>query len=95
MLNKILNETKPFNAPVESMLNENFNDMDKTLKFDGNIAQAGVEGVRTQMAAKMGYGDMTAPQKPNGGLGVSTGLSGLDRILNRDNSDLVSKFKTR
>ena len=28
-----------------------------------------------------------------GGLGVQTGLAGLDRILNRDNSALVKKFK--
>jgi len=27
------------------------------------------------------------------GLGVQTGLPGLDRILNRDNSELVKKFK--
>jgi len=26
-------------------------------------------------------------------LGVQTGLAGLDRILNRDNSALVKKFK--
>jgi hypothetical protein len=27
------------------------------------------------------------------GLGVTTGLAGLDRILNRDNSELVKRFK--
>jgi hypothetical protein len=52
------------------------------------------EDVRAQMAAKMGYGDMgTGPKKT--GLGVKTGLPGLDRVLNRDNSELVKKFKTR
>jgi hypothetical protein len=28
-----------------------------------------------------------------GGLGVQTGLPALDRVLNRDNSALVKKFK--
>ena len=48
--------------------------------------------MRTQMAAKMGYGDVSrGPSKQ--GLGVNTGLPGLDKILNRDNSSLVKKFK--
>jgi hypothetical protein len=48
--------------------------------------------MRTQMAAKMGYGDVSrGPGKQ--GLGVKTGLPGLDKILNRDNSSLVKKFK--
>ena len=43
------------------------------------------------IAAKMGYGDMSSgPSKA--GLGVTTGLAGLDRILNRDNSALVKAF---
>jgi hypothetical protein len=42
----------------------------------------------------MGYGDMPGVGgKKQGGLGVTTGLPGLDRILNRDNSALVKKFK--
>jgi len=48
--------------------------------------------VKAQMAAKMGYGDMsTGPSKQ--GLGVTTGLPALDRVLNRDNSELVKRFK--
>jgi hypothetical protein len=66
-------------------------DIDETISYSGN-ALGGVQSMRTQMAAKMGYGDMGgAPTK--GGLGVSTGLAGLDRILNRDNSELVKRFK--
>jgi len=66
-------------------------DIDNTISYGGN-ALGGVESMRAQMAAKMGYGDMGgAPSK--GGLGVSTGLAGLDRILNRDNSELVKRFK--
>jgi hypothetical protein len=66
-------------------------DIDNTISYGGN-ALGGVESMRAQMAAKMGYGDMGGvPSK--GGLGVSTGLAGLDRILNRDNSELVKRFK--
>ena len=68
--------------------------MDKTVSFSQQGAGAGLEGMRTSMAAQMGYGDF----QPSGGskkqgLGVSTGLAALDRILNRDNSELVKRFK--
>lgn len=57
-------------------------------KFNMAPTQGVPQDIRTQMAEKMGYGDMaTGPQK--NGLGVTTGLPGLDRILNRDNSALV------
>lgn len=110
VLNEILNSTKPFSKkernPEQASvldkftpepLNENFNDMDKTVSFDTNGAQGGMDVVKAQMAAKMGYGGYTNPNGSgnNEGLGVTTGLPGLDRILNRDNSELVKKFKTR
>jgi len=41
----------------------------------------------------MGYGDVSSQGGPKRGLGVSTGLAALDRVLNRDNSELVKKFK--
>jgi hypothetical protein len=91
------------NFQMEQPLNESYSnshipnymdaepDIDETISYGGN-ALGGVESMRAQMAAKMGYGDMGgAPSK--GGLGVSTGLAGLDRILNRDNSELVKRFK--
>jgi len=43
------------------------------------------------IADKMGYGDMQPVGKKQG-LGVSTGLAGLDRILNRDNSELIKAW---
>jgi hypothetical protein len=66
-------------------------DIDTTMSFGGG-AMGGVESMRAQMAAKMGYGDMNVGGS-KGGLGVTTGLAGLDRILNRDNSELVKRFK--
>lgn len=67
-------------------------DIDETISYGGG-AQGGIETMRTQMASKMGYGDMGSSGVKKGGLGVTTGLAGLDRILNRDNSELVKRFK--
>jgi hypothetical protein len=66
---------------------------DQTVSFNSQGAQMGVGGMRAQMAAQMGYGDMSGVGVKKTGLGVQTGLPGLDRILNRDNSELVKKFK--
>ena len=108
-LNEVLNMTKPFTKaqrasgatpgggasvldslpPQEQPIQES---MDKTLTFDSQGAGAGIGGMRTQMAAKMGYGDVSQGTSKQG-LGVKTGLAGLDKILNRDNSSLVKKFK--
>ena len=68
-------------------------DIDETISFTSINGQSGVESMRAQMAAKMGYGDMNPSGANRGGLGVTTGLAGLDRILNRDNSELVKRFK--
>ena len=106
ILNEVLNQTEPFskaqrsstpgggksvldNLPQQQPIQES---MDKTVEFTSQGAGAGVGGLKTQMAHKMGYGDVaTKPNKT--GLGVRTGLPGLDKILNRDNSALVKKFK--
>jgi len=105
ILNEVLNQTKPFtkeqrqgtgggksvldNLPQQQPIQES---MDKTVTFDSQGAQGGTDMMRAQMAQKMGYGDVSrGPSKQ--GLGVKTGLPGLDRILNRDNSELVKKFK--
>ena len=105
ILNEVLNQTKPFtkeqrqgtgggksvldNLPQQQPIQES---MDKAVTFDSQGAQGGTDMMRAQMAQKMGYGDVSrGPSKQ--GLGVKTGLPGLDRILNRDNSELVKKFK--
>ena len=105
-LNEVLNNTQPFTkeqraggTQVKSVLdsfqkpqvNES---MDKTVQFTQGGAGAGLDGMRASMAAQMGYGDMSGVGgTKQGGLGVTTGLAGLDRILNRDNSELVKRFK--
>jgi hypothetical protein len=68
-------------------------DIDGTLNMSSTLGAGGVDAMRATMAAKMGYGDMGGSTSNRGGLGVTTGLAGLDRILNRDNSELVKKFK--
>lgn len=69
-------------------------DIDQTVNMSTSLGAGGPEAMRAQMAHKMGYQSVgTQPNKT--GLGVQTGLPGLDRILNRDNSALVKKFKTR
>jgi hypothetical protein len=67
-------------------------DIDETISYGGG-AQGGIETMRSQMVSKMGYGDMGGSGVKKSGLGVTTGLAGLDRILNRDNSELVKRFK--
>ena len=105
VLNEVLNNTKLFSAeqrkgtPTTKSVLDNFQQpvnesMDKTVSFTQQGVGSGLEGMRTSMAAQMGYGDMPGVGgKKQGGLGVQTGLAGLDRILNRDNSALVKKFK--
>lgn len=107
-INEVLNQTQPFSQAQRSggqvgggsksvldtfqqPVNES---MDKTVNFTQQGAGAGLDGMKASMAAQMGYGDMPGVSgTKKGGLGVQTGLAGLDRILNRDNSELVKKFK--
>lgn len=90
IINEILNDTKPFKE--SSALGEDYRNMDKTLSLDSNGAQGGMDVIRAQMAAKMGYGDIKQGPSP-GGLGVQTGVPVMDKVLNRDYSELVKRFK--
>lgn len=107
VLNEVLNSTKPFTkeqrqggavgsakSVLDNLPQENIQEsMDKTVTFTEQGAGAGLEGMRANMAAQMGYSNMNQSTVRKTGLGVKTGLPGLDRILNRDNSELVKKFK--
>ena len=99
MLNKVLQQTQPLSlsentsrsvldrqppayagAPTEVS--------ERTMEFNSNSTHTlGAQSI----AQKMGYGDMQGGVKKQG-LGVSTGLAGLDRVLNRDNSELIKAF---
>ena len=96
VLNKVLQQTQPLS------LSENTNKSvldnhqpsyagaptevsERTMQFDSNSTHTlGAQSI----AQKMGYGDMQGGVKKQG-LGVTTGLAGLDRVLNRDNSQLI------
>jgi len=95
------------NAALNEVLNQTAvqePNMDKTVTFGTHNVPMGAEapvgsslGLKDTMAQKMGYGDMN----PNGrgakpqGLGVKTGLPGLDKILNRDNTALVKAMSNK
>jgi len=68
-------------------------DIEQTINMDSSLGAGGTAAMKSQMAHKMGYGNVEGSSSRKGGLGVQTGLPGLDRILNRDNSALVKKFK--
>ena len=68
-------------------------DIDQTINMGSSLGAGGTDAMRAQMAQKMGYGNMGGVGVKKAGLGVQTGLPGLDRVLNRDNSELVKKFK--
>lgn len=96
VLNKVLQQTQPLS------LSENRNKSvldnhqpsyagaptevsERTMQFDSNSTHTlGAQSI----AQKMGYGNMQGGVKKQG-LGVTTGLAGLDRVLNRDNSELI------
>jgi hypothetical protein len=95
VLNQILNQTQPLS------LSENTSKsvLDKMPAYAGaptevsdSTLEYGTQSTHTlgaqSIADKMGYGDMQPAGKKQG-LGVSTGLAGLDRVLNRDNSELI------
>tara|TARA_B100000029_G_scaffold315513_1_gene307929 strand:+ start:879 stop:1442 length:564 start_codon:yes stop_codon:yes gene_type:complete len=93
ILNEVLNQT----AVAEP-------DIDKTVSFGthnvpmGSEAPVGVSlGLKDSMAQKMGYGDLQAQGRGASpkGLGVQTGLAGLDKILNRDNTELVKAMSNK
>ena len=103
MLNKVLQQTQPLSlsentsrsvldrqppsyagAPTEVSSG--------TMKFDTSSTHTlGAQSI----AQKMGYGDIQPGGPKKQGLGVTTGLAGLDRVLNRDNSELIKAMEKK
>lgn len=107
-INEVLQQTQPFSAdqrnsqpssvldrmPQQQPLQEaSGNGYEEWPTMNTNInpqqSTPAVQQMRQQMQQE--FGGQVGRQK--NGLGVQTGLAGLDRILNRDNSELVKRFK--
>ena len=96
MLNKVLQQTQPLSISE----NTSRSVLDRQppayagapTEVSDSTLEYGTQSTHTlgaqSIADKMGYGDMQPAGKKQG-LGVSTGLAGLDRVLNRDNSELI------
>jgi len=93
-INEVLAQTQPFSAQqrtgtgVPSYAGAPTETSFGTMQFDSTSTHTlGQQNI----AQQMGYGDMAMPGQKQG-LGVTTGLAGLDRILNRDNSELIKAW---
>jgi hypothetical protein len=96
VLNQILNQTTPLSIS-ENTTKSVLDNIQPTYagaptEVSERTMDFGTQSTHTlgaqSIADKMGYGDMQPAGKKQG-LGVSTGLAGLDRVLNRDNSELI------
>ena len=90
MAHAILEDELPTQQPQKPLsknpvLNEV---LSQTVGFNSSTAQGGIEAMRSQMAAQMGYGDMTQGAQPTG-IGVDTGNEVVNKALNRDYSQLM------
>jgi hypothetical protein len=99
VLNQILNQTTPLSIS-ENTTKSVLDNIQPTYAGAPTEVSSGTMDFGTQsthtlgaqsIADKMGYGDMQPAGKKQG-LGVSTGLAGLDRILNRDKSELIKAW---
>jgi hypothetical protein len=105
VLNEVLAQTKPFTSQERNgitsildsysePLNENYQGAPNEDSYEEwPTMQAPIQPStqtfdRVELASKLGYGDMSSGPSPMG-LGVKTGLPGLDRVLNRDNRELI------
>lgn len=106
-INEVLMQTQPFSSnqrnpqpqsvldrmpqqqPIQEASGQEYEEwptMNTNINPSGQMSAT--QQMRQQMQQEFGGGE---GQK--NGLGVQTGLAGLDRILNRDNSELVKRFK--
>ena len=84
VINEVLAKTQPFGSQQRHSVDDEW----RTMGFDSTSTHTlGQKNI----AQQMGYGDMIMPGQKQG-LGVTTGLAGLDRILNRDNSELIKAW---
>jgi len=101
VLNQILNQTQPLSIS-ENTTKSVLDNVQQTPTYAGaptevseRTMEFGTQSTHTlgqqSIVDKMGYGDMQPAGKKQG-LGVTTGLAGLDRILNRDNSELIKAW---
>ena len=89
VLNQILNETRVSNSVATGLSTNGYEEWPTMNAPISNPANGmDMNNVRSQMASKMGYGDMNT----GGGLGVKTGNEALDKALNRNYSELVKRF---
>jgi len=86
MINEVLNQTQPFNS--NTYVGSPMETTENTLSFDSKSAPGGIDAMRAQMAAKMGYANMGSGAQPTG-IGVETGNPIVDKALNRDYSQLM------
>ena len=101
VLNQILNQTQPLSIS-ENTTKSVLDNIQQTPTYVGaptevseRTMEFGTQSTHTlgqqSIVDKMGYGDVQPVGKKQG-LGVTTGLAGLDRILNRDNSELIKAW---
>jgi hypothetical protein len=96
LIDSILNETTPFNGSEKY---GDYETSERTIGVDSTFGVLDRDSLKTALAAKMGYGAYTpdgssvkSSGEPKSGLGVKTGIASLDRVLNRDNTELVKKM---
>ena len=106
-LNEVLMQTQPFSSnqrnpqpqsvldrvpqqqPIQEASGQEYEEWPTmNTNINPSAQMSATQQMRQQMQQEFGGG---GAQK--NGLGVQTGLPGLDRILNRDNSELVKRFK--
>ena len=90
IINKILNETVGFSST------ERGSEPVDTLNFGTSLAPGGIDVLNSVAADQMGRTPNNNSSYGRANKVISnTGLAGLDRIMNRDNSELVKRFATR
>lgn len=96
LIDSILNETTPFNGSEKY---GDYETSERTISVDSTFSSLDKDSLKSALATKMGYGAYTpggssekSSGEPKSGLGIKTGIASLDRVLNRDNTELVKKM---